>query len=225
MGQNGEGAVALSQEERGRRDGRRILLSGRVLGGPVLRIRVGLQHRHCKGTAGQGRGRGAVRLYPLPLGRGPGKHHLALPQGGDGKAGGAGVFSGQGAGVPDHAHLHRRLRLLRMGADLQLGCAEHRDVLPLRGCRAADVLPLPFPAGLPGFHAVPAAGKVHLPGRHEARGLHGGGTEHHPPLRPGIPHRRRARIRPSRILRLPGEPGAGHPAGSRIGLHAVERFQ
>jgi len=62
-------------KERGRADGRRNGLPGRVLGGPILRVRVGLQHRHRQRAPEQGRGRGAVRLHPFPLRWRPGAHH------------------------------------------------------------------------------------------------------------------------------------------------------
>ncbi len=96
--------------------------------------------------------------------------------------------------------------------------------------RYVDVIqPMFYPSHFPrdflgSMPYLPRAEYIYQEGTQQV-GIYRGGPEHHPPLRPGFPHWRRAELHPAGLHDLPGEPGGGNFARGRPGLHLVECFQ
>ena len=152
-------------------------------------------------------------------------HPLPPPAGRHEPHGRAGVLPDHGPRVGAHPDQHRPVRLQHLAPHGQLDRAEHRDAVRLRGRHLPHVLPLPLPAGLHPRQGVPGAGLPHLPGGGQPRRLHRRGQEPDPPLRPGLPHRRRAAHGPAGLFPLPDPPARGDAGRPLLRVHPVERLQ
>ena len=142
---------------------------------------------------------------------------VAVPEAGHGQGRGARELPQGRARRDQHPDLDRRVRLLRVGPDLQLGGAEHRGVLAVRGRDPADVLPLALPPRLPRLArrtSTTGPATIYREGSNRAAGIVDG-RRPHPAVRAGLPHRRRDRLLRRDHEPLPREPGPGHRSRAR----------